>query len=386
MDFSLTAWQLQLKETARKFAIKEIMPLIPLMEEKKQTPREIIAKMAELGFYAIQYPTKYGGGGASYVDYCLVMEELARVYCSIGGHLAVNNLCANTIYEFGTEEQKERYLPALLKGEAIGSFAFTEPDTGTDPEAIKTTALKDGNYWIINGRKNFITNATLPGYIVVFCRDVEIGGITNIIVPKDAPGYSTGKLYEKMGMHGMEVAEVIFNNVRVPLENTTGGEEGRGHGFKILTHIIATGKLSISAQCVGMAQAALDAAADYARTRTQKGKPIGHFQTIQWLIGEMAAEVEASRYMTLATAWAKDQGSPILIESARCRLFTSQATHRVVNAAMQVMGAYGYIKEFPIERLFRDMKLAELYEGVNEIQRIISASPLLREKHASART
>lgn len=379
MDFSLNEEQLLFRETARRFAASEIAPRIGEMEARQRTPPDIIHKMRALDFYGIQYPSIYGGIGASSLEYCLVMEEISRVYCSLGGHLAVNNLCAGTIYEFGTEDQKKKYLPPLIKGDAIGSFAFTETETGTDPAAIKTTAVRNGNEWVINGRKIFITNATLPGYAVVFCRDVEKDGkITNIIVPKDSRGFSTGKHYEKMGMHGMEVADVILDDVRVPLENTTGGEKGRGLGFRILTRIIATGKLSISAQCVGMAQAALDEAVKYARTRTQKGKPIGNFQTIQWIVGEMAAEVEAARYMTYATAYAKSQGSDILIESARTRLFVSQVAHRAVSGAMQVMGAYGYMKEFPIERIFRDMKLAELYEGVNEIQRVISASALLR--------
>jgi butyryl-CoA dehydrogenase len=379
MDFNLNEDQLMFKETARRFAEVEIAPRIAEMEERQRTSPAVMEKMRSLDFYRIQYPVAYGGIGSSFLEYCLVMEEISRVYCSIGGHLAVNNLCAGTIHEFGTEEQKKKYLPSLLTGGAVGSFAFTEPDTGTDPAAIKTTAVRDGNDWIINGRKIFITNATLPGYAVVFCKDTELDGkITNIIVPKDAPGFSTGKHYEKMGMHGMEVTDIILENVRVPFENTTGGEKGRGLGFKILTQIIATGKLSISAQCVGMAQAALDEAVKYARSRTQRGKAIGNFQTIQWIIGEMAAEVEAARYMLYATACAKSQGSDILVESARTRLFVSQVAHRAVSGAMQVMGAFGYMKEFPIERIFRDMKLAELYEGVNEIQRVISAAALLR--------
>jgi len=379
MDFNLNQEQQMVRETARRFAETEVAPHIAEMEARQRTSPTVMERMRSLDFYRIQYPVAYGGIGSSFLEYCIVMEEISRIYCSMGGHLAVNNLCAGTILEFGTEEQKQKYLPPLLKGGAIGSFAFTEPDTGTDPAAIKTTALRDGNDWIINGRKIFITNATLPGYVVVFCKDTELDGkITNIIVPKDTRGFSIGNHYEKMGMHGMEVADIILDNLRVPYENTTGGEKGRGRGYKILTHIIATGKLSISAQCVGMAQAALDEAVKYARTRTQRGKAIGNFQTIQWIIGEMAAEVDAARYMLHATACAKSQGSDILVESARTRLFVSQVAHRAVSGAMQVMGAFGYMKEFPIERIFRDMKLAELYEGVNEIQRVISAAALLR--------
>jgi alkylation response protein AidB-like acyl-CoA dehydrogenase len=379
MNFTLSKEQLMFIETVRRFAKVEIAPRIAEMEEMERTSPAVMEKMRSLDFYRIQYPVAYGGVGSSFLEYSLLIEEISRVYCSIGGHLAVNNLCAGTINEFGTEDQKKKYLPQLLTGSAVGSFAFTESDTGTDPAAIKTTAVRDGNDWIINGRKIFITNATLPGYAVIFCKDLELGDkITNIIVPKDTRGFSTGPLYKKMGMHGMEVADIILEDLRVPFENTTGGEKGRGLGFKILAQIIATGKLSISAQCVGMAQAALDEAVKYARSRTQRGKAIGNFQTIQWIIGEMAAEVEAARYMLYATACAKSEGSDILVESARTRLFVSQVTHRAVSGAMQVMGAFGYMKEFAIERIFRDMKLAELYEGVNEIQRVISAAALLR--------
>jgi len=349
------------------------------MEEKKRMDRDLISKMKSLGFYGIQYPEEYGGVGSSYLEYVMVLEELSRVYCSIGGHISVNSLCAGTILDFGTEEQKRRYLPGLLAGDAIGSFAFTEPDTGSDARAIRTAAVRDGDEWVINGEKIFITNSTLPGYIAVFCKDVEKEGkITTIIVPKDTPGYSAQKLVSKMGMHGMEVADVVLENVRVPYENTVGGDEGRGRGFEILTTEIAIGKLGISAQCVGMAQAALDASISYAKQREQQGKPIAKFQTIQWLIGEMSGEVEAARYLTYATAHAKSNGKNIVFDSARTRLFASQVAHRAASSAMQIHGAFGYTTEYNVERIFRDMKLAEIYEGVNEIQRVIAAAELLR--------
>lgn len=379
MEFSFTEQQELFKGTARDFGQSELAPLIEQMESTKRTPRELIPKMRELGFYAIQYPEKYGGIGATYLEYVMVLEELSRVYCSIGGHISVNNLCAGTLNDFGTEEQKERYLPALLTGEAVGSFAFTEPDTGSDPKALRTVAVREGDEWVINGEKIFITNSTLPGYIVVFCKDVEIEGKTTaILVPKDTPGYSTGKLVAKMGMHGMEVADVLLEDVKVPYENTVGGEDGRGKGFRVLTTEISVGKLGISAQCVGMAQAALDASIKYAKEREQQGKPIARFQTIQWLIGEMSAEVAAARYSTYATAWARANGQNILTESARTRLFASQVAHRAASSAMQIHGAFSYTEEYGVERIFRDMKLAEIYEGVNEIQRVIAAAELLR--------
>lgn len=379
MDFSLTDEQVMFKETARKFAETEITPLVHQMEETKRTPRELIRKMRELNFYGIQYACEYGGVGSTYLEYVMVLEELSRVYCSVGGHISVNSLCAGTINDFGTEEQKKKYLPLLLQGDAVGSFAFTEPSTGSDPGAIRTTCVRDGKDWIINGEKIFITNSSLPGYIVVFCKDVEKDNkITNIIVPKDVEGYYTPKLVEKLGMNGMEVADVILEDVRVPFENATGGEAGRGKGFTILTTEIAIGKLGISAECLGMAQGALDVAVKYAKERVQRGKPISNFQTIQWLLGEMSADVEASRYYTYATAYWKSKKKDILFDSARTRLFVSQACHRVVNNAMQVLGAFSYSKEFSVERIFRDMKLAEIYEGVNEIQRVMAAAGTLR--------
>ena len=379
MEFSLTEQQQMFKNSAREFAESEIAPLVDQMESEKRTPRELIPKMRELGFYAIQYPEEYGGVGASYLEYVMVLEELSRVYCSIGGHISVNNLCAGTIRDFGTANQKQRFLPELLNGAAVGSFAFTEPDTGTDPRALRTTAVREGDEWVINGEKIFITNSTLPGYVALFCKDVEMEDkTTTILVPKDTPGYSTGKLVAKMGMHGMEVADVLLEDVRVPFENTVGGEEGRGKGFKILTTEIAVGKLGISAQCVGMAQAALDMSTKYAKDREQQGKPIARFQTIQWMIGEMSAEIAAARYLTYATAWARSKGQNILTDAARTRLFASQVAHRAASSAMQIHGAFSYTEEYGIERIFRDMKLAEIYEGVNEIQRVIAAAELLR--------
>ncbi len=379
MDFNYTDEQLMFKQTARKFAETEIRPLVHQMEKEKRMARELIRKMKDLSFYAVQYPENYGGVGSSYIEYVMMIEEVSRVYCSIGGHISVNNLCAGTLHDFGTEGQKLKYMPELLTGDAIGSFAFTEAATGSDPGAIRTTAVRDKDEWVINGEKIFITNSTMPGYIALFCKDVEKDGkVTNIIVPKDASGFSTTKLVDKLGMHGMEVADIVFEDVRVPYENTTGGEAARGKGFNMLTTEISVGKLGISAQCVGLMQAALEESVKYAKERVQRGKPIASFQTIQWLLGEMNSELTAARYMVLATAFNRSRKKDILFDSAKTRLFVSQAAHRAASSAMQIHGAFGYTTEFQVERIFRDMKIAELYEGVNEIQRVIAASELLR--------
>lgn len=379
MDFNYTDEQMMLKESVRKFSENEIAPLIKQMETKKRTPWDLIMKIKNLGWCGIQYPEKYGGTGNSYIEYVIMQEEMSRVYCSTACTISVNGMSGANMVKFATEEQKMQFLPEHLNGEGIGSFAFTEAATGSDPNALRTTCVRDGDEWVINGEKIFITNATLPGFMCVFCKDVEMGGkCTNIILRKGIEGYSTPKIYEKMGMHGLEVTDVVFDNVRVPYENTCGGEAMRGKGYQILLGSTQIGKLSVCAQAIGMAQAALEIAVKYAKERVQRGKPIASFQTIQWLVGEMAADVMASRQIVYYTAFRASQGYELASDAARTRLFVSQACHRVASNAMQVMGAYSYINEFPIERVFRDAKLTEIYEGVNEIQRIIAAADLLR--------
>jgi len=379
MDFSYTEEEKMFKDTARKFAEKEIAPLIKKMEKEDRTPRELIKRLKDLDFCAIPFPEEYGGVGASYLDYLMVIEELSRVSSSIAESFSVMGLCAMAILNFGTEEQKKKYLPELLHGEAVGSFAFTEASTGTDPRAITTKAVLDGNEWVINGEKLFITNSPIPGYIIIFCKCEEVGGdIVGIIVPKDTEGYSTPKRIEKLGMRGLEVAEVLLEDVRVPYENLVGGKENIKRGFEMMVKTIQSGKLDQCAECVGRAQAALEEAVKYANERTQRGKPITKFQTIQWLLGEMSSDVVAARYMTYAAGDARSKGKNITYDSARTRLFASQAAHRVVSNAMQVMGAYGFTTEFDMERLWRDSKFPELTDGTNEIQRMIAASEFIR--------
>ncbi|MGV8073468.1 MAG: acyl-CoA dehydrogenase family protein [Syntrophobacteraceae bacterium] len=379
MNFDYTEEQLMFQKMARRFAEMEVRPLIQQMETEKRFAQSLIGPMKENGFYAVHYPEEYGGAGSGFIEFVVMLEELARVYCSVAGHISVSDDCAEAIYGYGTEEQKAKYLPELLNGPAIGSFAFTEPGTGSDPTAIRTTAVRDGNEWVLNGEKIFNTNSTHPGFTIVFCKDVEKDGkLTAIIIPKDVKGYSAPKLMEKMGMHGMEVADFVLEDARVPLENTLGGEATRGKAFNILLDVIAVSKLAICAECVGLAQAALDESVKYAKVRVQRGNPIAKFQTIQSIIGEMAAEVAAARYMVLACADAKSKGKNIIHDAARTRLFVSQVAHRAASNAMQVHGAFSYSTEFPVERIFRDAKLTEVYEGVNEIQRIIAAADLLR--------
>ena len=380
-EFMLDERARAVQRQAREMVKNEVDPeyLRRMDRDEIRYPRELYELYARHRLMGLRFPEEYGGQGMDWVAECAAMEPIGALGIAAGCSFVMPSIVGEALNTFGTEEQKQRYLPELLTGEAVGSFAFTEPDTGTDPRALRTTAVREGDEWVINGEKIFITNSTLPGYIALFCKDVELEDkTTTILVPKDTPGYSTGKLVAKMGMHGMEVADVLLEDVRVPLENTVGGEEGRGKGFKILTTEIAVGKLGISAQCVGMAQAALDRSTQYAKDREQQGKPIARFQTIQWMIGEMSAEVAAARYLTYATAWEKSNGQNILSSAARTRLFASQVAHRAASSAMQVHGAFAYTEEYGIERIFRDMKLAEIYEGVNEIQRVIAAAELLR--------
>ncbi|PKM78553.1 MAG: acyl-CoA dehydrogenase [Firmicutes bacterium HGW-Firmicutes-15] len=380
MDFNYTEEQLMLKDSVRKFSEKEIAPLVKWMETEKRTPRDLIKKIKDLGWCGIQYPEKYGGSGNSYIEYAIMQIEMSRVYCSTACTISVNGMLGANIMKFATEEQKMKFLPEHLNGDGIGSFAFTEPSTGSDPGALRTTCVRDGDEWVINGEKNFITNASMPGLMGIFCKDAEMGPgkCTNILIPKGIKGYSTPRIYDKMGMHGLEVCDVVLDNVRVPYENTTGGEAMRGKGFQVLLGSTQIGKLSVCAQAVGMAQAALEAAVQYSKERVQRGKPISNFQTIQSLIGDMATDVMVGHQIVLATAFKASEGKELAADAARTRLFTSEAVHRVASKAMQVMGAYSYTTEFPIERIFRDAKLTEIYEGVNEIQRLIAATDLLR--------
>ncbi len=379
MDFNYTQEQIMLRDSVRKFSEKEIAPLVKKMETEKRTIWDLVKKIKELGWCAIQYPEKYSGTGNSYVEYVIMQEEMSRVYCSTACTISVNGMLGANIMKFATEEQKMKFVPELLHGDGIGSFAFTEAATGSDPSALRTTCVRDGDEWVINGEKIFITNATLPGLMGIFCKDVEMDGkCTNIIIPKGIKGYSTPRIYEKMGMHGLEVSDVVLDNVRVPYENTTGGEAMRGKGFQVLLGSTQIGKLSVCAQAVGMGQAALEAAVQYSKERVQRGKPIANFPTIQSLIGDMATDVMVSRQIVLATAFKASQGMELAADAARTRLFTSEACHRVASKAMQVLGAFSYTTEFPVERIFRDAKLTEIYEGVNEIQRLISATDLLR--------
>ncbi len=372
---TLTEEQELIQGMVREFAQAEVARRAREIDEKDEFPRDIWEKMGELDLYGLPYPEEYGGAGAGYLANVLAIEELVRVSMSVGVILSVHGLCEEAIWAFGTQEQKKKYLTALVRGDCIGCFAFTEAATGSDPKAIQTTALPDGDEYILKGSKVFITHATVADIAIIFARD-ETEKVSAFIVDTSAPGYSTGRKEEKLGLRGTETAEIILDEVRVPKSNLLGE---KGKGFQVLLDVISAGKLNISAQAVGITQAALDASVDYAQKRTAYDRPIARFQTIQWLLAEMAARLEAARWLTYRVGYLKDQGRNISAEAAKAKLFTSQVAVQATSDAMQIHGAYGYSKDYVVERLYRDAKITQIYEGTSEIQRVIVASSLLEQ-------
>ncbi len=376
MDFTLTEEQEAIRNFVRDFCKKEITPIADDIEKKEHIPDELIAKLAEAGLFGVPYDQKYGGGGGGFCSATIVLEELARASGGVAMFLGVNYLTGIPIHLFATEEQKLKYLPDLCQGKVIGSFAFTEPATGSDPGALKTTATLQGNEYVLNGEKRFITAAGYDGTIVVFAKDMNADGkVSAFIGTKKAPGYSFSKPWEKLGMHGCTLHDVYLDNFRVPKENLLGAP---GNGYNMLLDTIAIGKLDTAALCLGGAQAALDEAIKYAKDRTVRGKPIAEFQTIQCLIAEIATQVEAARWLLYRLAFLTDQKKNIRLDSAMAKMFVTEVAAEVARKAMRVHGAYGYVKDFKIERILRDVSLGEIVEGANELQKIIIANGLLR--------
>ena len=341
-------------------------------------PFENIRKMANLGLLGLIIPEEYGGGGADMISYVIVVEELSKACASTGIVVAVqNSLVASGIEQFGTEEQKRAYLPPLACGDKIGAFALTEPGAGCDASAVLTTAVRDGDEYVINGRKHFITNGGFADLIVLFAMtDKSQGhrGITAFLVKKGTPGFSPGKEEHKMGIRGTNTSELLFDGVRVPLANRLGEE---GQGFKIAMSVLDGGRIGVAAQAVGIAQAAYEAALEYSKQRTQFGRPICEFQAIQWMLADMATRIEAARLLMYKAALAKQSGARFSKEAAMAKLNASETATWVADRAIQVHGGYGYMKEYPVERNYRDAKITELYEGTSEVQRMVIARSIL---------
>ncbi|WP_027719474.1 acyl-CoA dehydrogenase [Desulfovirgula thermocuniculi] len=374
MNFDLTKEQKMIRDVVREFAQGEIAPRAREIDRTGQFPLDIIKKMADLDLMGLPFPEKYGGAGADYVSYCLAVEEISRACASTGlTYEAHISLGCMPIYLFGTEEQKEKYLVPLCRGECLGAFGLTEPNAGSDAGATQTTAVEDGDWWVINGSKCFITNASYARFVTITAvTDRALGkrGISNFIVPTDAPGFTIRATYEKMGLHGSNTTELFFDNVRVPKENLLGE---RNKGFKQFLQVLDGGRIAIAAMAVGIAQACLDAALAYARERVQFGQPIARFQAISFKLADMATNIELARTMYLKAAWLKDQGRPVTKEAAMVKVFASEMATRAALDAIQIHGGYGYMKEFPVERYLRDAKLLEIGEGTSEINRLVIA-------------
>jgi alkylation response protein AidB-like acyl-CoA dehydrogenase len=379
MDFELSEEQKMIQEMARDFTENEIKPKAPELDKTERHPVEIVQKMAELNLMGIAIPDVYGGGGADIVSYAVALEEISRGCASVGVIMSVNNsLVCDPIYTFGTEEQKKKYLTPLASGKKLGCFGLTEPEAGSDAAAQKTTAVLQGDEWVINGKKNFITNGNVADYCVLLAmtdRSKGSKGISSFIVDCKAPGFSVGVVEKKLGIKASGTAELIFEDYRMSKENLLGQV---GQGFYVAMNTLDGGRIGIASQALGIARAALEAATEYSKTRVQFGKPISQFQAIQWMIADMATELDAARLLTLRAAFLKDHKMRYEKEAAMAKLYASEAASRITTKAIQIHGGYGYIQEYNVERHFRDARITELYEGTSEVMRLVISSNILK--------
>ena len=379
MNFELTEEQKMVQDMARDFADREIKPKAPELDQTERHPAEIIQKMAELSLMGIAIPDTYGGGGADIVSYAVAMEEISRGCASVGVIMSVNNsLVCDPINTFGTEEQKKKYLTPLASGKKLGCFGLTEPEAGSDAAGQKTTAVLQGDQWVINGKKNFITNGNVADSCVLMAmtdKGKGYKGISSFIVDTKTPGFSVGAVEKKLGIKASGTAELIMEDCRIPKENLLGQ---MGQGFYVAMNTLDGGRIGIASQALGIARAALEAAVEYSKTRVQFGAPISKLQAIQWMIADMATELDAARLLTLRAAFLKDHKLRYEKEAAMAKLFASEAASRIATKAIQVHGGYGYIKEYNVERHFRDARITEIYEGTSEIMRLVISSSILK--------
>jgi len=382
VDFSFTEEQQQLRKSIREFAEGEIAPHVMEWDEVSHFPAEIMPKLAEMGLLGIIFPEQYGGAGLGYIEYVIAVEELSRVDGSIGIIVAAHNsLCSNHIYKFGTEAQKQKYLVPLAQGKKIGAWSLTEPEAGSDAGGTRTAALRNGDAYILNGSKTFTTNGSYADTCVAMAvtdKSKNSHGISAFILEKGMPGFRPGKKENKLGLRASDTSEIIFTDCKVPAANLLGSE---GEGFTGSLAILDGGRISIAALALGMAQGALDAATSYAKQRKQFGKAISEFQAIQFKLADMATEVEAARLLVYQAAWHADQKSPRFTrESSMAKLFASEVAVRVANECVQIHGGYGFIKDYPAEKFYRDVKLCTIGEGTSEIQKLVIARQLLGKK------
>jgi alkylation response protein AidB-like acyl-CoA dehydrogenase len=382
VDFTFTYEQNQLRKSVRAFAEGEIAPHIMEWDETSRFPLELLPKLAEMGLLGVIFPEEYGGAGLGYIEYAAAIEELSRVDGSIGLTVAAHNsLCANHIYKFANEDQKRKYLVPLAHGKKLGAWSLTEPEAGSDAGGTRTTAVRDGNHWVLNGAKTFTTNGHYADICVAMAvtnKSKDSHGISAFILEKGMPGFRPGKKENKLGMRASDTSEVIFSDCRVPAENLLGPE---GEGFISSLRILDGGRISIAALALGMAQGALEAATRYAKQRKQFGQPISEFQAIQFKLADMATQVEAARLLVYQAAWLADRKDVRFTrESSMAKLFASEVAVRVANECVQIHGGYGFIKDYPAEKYYRDVKLCTIGEGTSEIQKLVIARQLLGKK------
>ncbi|MGF7087566.1 acyl-CoA dehydrogenase [Kroppenstedtia sanguinis] len=380
MQFRLNEEHEMMRKMVREFAEKEVAPTASERDEQERFDRSIFDQMGQLGMTGIPWPEEVGGVDSDFLSYVIAVEELSRVCASTGVTLSAHlSLASWPIYKFGNPEQKERFLRPLAEGTQLGAYGLTEPGSGSDAAGMRTTAVRDGDAYILNGNKIFITNGGEAEIYIVFAvtePEKKHHGVTAFIVEKGAPGFSIGKKEQKLGIRSSPTTEIIFEDCRIPVENRLGEE---GQGFKIAMMTLDGGRNGIAAQAVGIAQGALDAATAYAKERKQFGKPIGKLQGIQFKLADMATQIEAARLLTYQAAWLESQGLPYGKASAMAKLYAGDAAMQVTTEAVQVFGGYGYTREYPVERFMRDAKITQIYEGTNEIQRVVIANHLLKE-------
>jgi alkylation response protein AidB-like acyl-CoA dehydrogenase len=378
MNFSLSEEQIMIRDAARDFARTELLPGVIERDEEQKFPTEQVAKMGELGFLGMMVSPKYGGGGMDTVSYVLAMEELSKVDASASVIMSVNNsLVCWGLETFGTEEQKEKYLTRLATGEIIGAFCLSEPEAGSDATSQRTTAVDKGDHYILNGTKNWITNGNSASvYLVIAQTDVEKGhkGINALIVEKDAPGFEIGQKENKLGIRGSDTHSLMFTDVKVPKENRIGED---GFGFKFAMKTLAGGRIGIAAQALGIASGAYELALKYAKERKAFGKEIGKHQAIAFKLADMATQIEAARHLVIKAAWDKDEGESYDMSGAMAKYYAAEMAMKVATEAVQVHGGYGFVKEYHVERLMRDAKITQIYEGTSEIQQIVISRGLL---------
>jgi len=378
VDFRPTEEQQLLRRSVREFAETEMRPHVREWDERQHFPAELMGKLASLGLLGIQFPEQYGGAGMSAIDYCICIEELARVDPAVALSVAAHNgLCSAHIFLFGTEQQKQKYLPPLTRGQKIGAWGLTESSSGSDAAGMRTTATRAGDCWVLNGSKTFTTHGRVGDTTVVMAvtdRAAGTKGISAFIVDKGTPGLSPGKKEDKLGMRASDTSEMLFENCRIPADQLLGAE---GQGFVNTMQVLDAGRIGIAALSVGLAQGAYEAALAYAKVRKSFGKTISTFQAIQWKLADAATRIEAARLLTYRAAYLKDRGGRTSLESSMAKLYASETAVRVAEDCVQIHGGYGFVKDYPAEKYFRDVKLTTIGEGTSEIQRLVIARQLL---------